>query len=383
MHRHHQHPEEVNEERLEFIKMKRKMWSREEDEHLIVIADAEWKSGMMKKEHLGILQANFSHRTIDSIKKRLQHLRWAPPPAGQQPPTSPPPATGTRQIPPSSVARTHLPPSTSALEGLLPPSPAGTSTSQPRLRGTVWTKGEDDELEKQASRLWKPNMLKKNLAEALSTVTKGRSMEAIRKRLQKLKWVPPGPTSVSGSPAMTPVEGTGSDAEGNREVCSATSRKQPGGGDETTTLKDKEEEWRRTLLNKALETLTEKRIEGDKLRLIAEGMLDGTITREQGAEQLETITQEFAPIKWKSCGKRRGPRKEPRSNKQVRRARYAHVQKLYKLKRKDAAHSVLEGRWREAYRGMDREVKGVFNNKGIKREREVHQRPGLSGDLPH
>lgn len=29
------------------------------------------------------------------------------------------------------------------------------------------------------------------------------------------------------------------------------------------------------------------------------------------------------------------------------------------MNRKDAAHSILEGRWREAYRGLDREVNGV------------------------
>ncbi len=39
--------------------------------------------------------------------------------------------------------------------------------------------------------------------------------------------------------------------------------------------------------------------------------------------------------------------------------RYAHTQRLYKLKRKDAANSILEGRWGEEYRGLDREVNGV------------------------
>ncbi len=47
------------------------------------------------------------------------------------------------------------------------------------------------------------------------------------------------------------------------------------------------------------------------------------------------------------------------SHKEVRRAGYAHTQRHYKLKRKDAANSILEGRWREAYRGLDREVNGV------------------------
>ncbi len=184
-------------------------------------------------------------------------------------------------------------------------------------------------------------------------------MEAIRKRLQELKWVRPLQTSVSGSPAVTPGEDTVSVTEVNGGICTATSNKQPGGGGGAFTLNDREEDWRLTLLNKALETLTVTRFGGDKLRLIAEGLLEGIVTREEGAEQLEILTQEFAPLKWQTCAKRRGLRKEPRSKKQVRRARYAHIQKLCKLKRKDAAHSVLEGRWREAYRGVDRGMEGV------------------------
>ncbi len=97
-------------------------------------------------------------------------------------------------------------------------------------------------------------MLKKHLAEAPSTVMVGRSMEAIRKRLQELKWVRPLQTSVSGSPAVTPGEDTVSVTEVNGGICTATSNKQPGGGGGAFTLNDREEDWRLTLLNKALET---------------------------------------------------------------------------------------------------------------------------------
>ncbi len=43
-----------------------------------------------------------------------------------------------------------------------------------------------------------------------------------------------------------------------------------------------------------------------------------------------------------------------RSNKQLRRARYASIQRLYKLRRKDAAKTILEGRWKDTYKDKHR-----------------------------
>ncbi len=116
--------------------------------------------------------------------------------------------------------------------------------------------------------------------------------------------------------------------------------------------------WRKKLLETALGTLEDPRVGSGKLKEIAEGLLGGWVSKEQVADSLESIIQEHMPLKWKP-GNGRSVFKKPQSNKEIRRAKYAHTQRLYKLKRKDAAHLILEGRWREAYRGLDREVNGV------------------------
>lgn len=47
------------------------------------------------------------------------------------------------------------------------------------------------------------------------------------------------------------------------------------------------------------------------------------------------------------------------SNKQICRARCAHIQKLYRIKRKNTANTILQGHWREAYRGINHGVENV------------------------
>ncbi len=68
----------MNEERVELLQKKRRLWSKAEDGKLVDMANEEWTEGMLKKDHLALLQANFSHRSTDGIKKRLQHLGWRP-----------------------------------------------------------------------------------------------------------------------------------------------------------------------------------------------------------------------------------------------------------------------------------------------------------------
>lgn len=64
------------------------------------------------------------------------------------------------------------------------------SISEPLTSGRskIWSAEEDRDLLKQAGMRWKAGMLKKELVKALGETFKHRSAEAIRKRLQKLKW---------------------------------------------------------------------------------------------------------------------------------------------------------------------------------------------------
>ncbi len=183
---------------------------------------------MLKKDHLVFLQANFSHRSIDSIKKRLQHLGWKPSQDIQQEP--PLTTTVSPQIPTSSRPNIQVPPATTTprtISHRSPPETSITLTPAPR-RTTNWNKEEDDELQAQANRIWRPDMLKKDLAKSLATITKRRTAEAVKKRLHKLKWVNPGPTPASCFHKSTPAAGGEIEYPPNRgETSPVISRKEP------------------------------------------------------------------------------------------------------------------------------------------------------------
>ncbi len=203
-------------------------------------------------------------------------------------------------------------------------------------------------------------MLKGDLAKALAAITKGRTAGAIRKRLQLLKWI--NPELVSTKSPHNNTEAGGEETEepandGGTSPTTGTMETRDSG--EIITRLSPEEGWRAKLLETALATLEDPRVGTQKLKEIAEGLLGGWVSREQAAQNLESAIQECIPLKWNPVKRRRVFGKKPKSNKEIRRARYAHTQRLYKLKRKDAAHSILEGRWREAYRGLDRAVEGV------------------------
>ncbi len=346
MHRHHQHQEEVNEERVILLQKKRRLWSKAEDEKLMDLANEEWTEGMLKKDHLALLQAFFSHRTTDGLKKRLQHLGWRPSQVPLQ-----------EQVLPTAVSP-QLP---------APSRPTRTipfATATPMLpsmrRAMKWTSEEDAKLQAQASEIWRPDLLKGDLAKALAAITKGRTAGAIRKRLQLLKWISPElgpPRSPQNNTEAGEVETEVTANDGGTSPTTGALENRDSG--ELTTGLSPDEGWRAKLLDTALATLEDPRVGAQKLKGIAEGLLGGWVSLEQAAQSLESAIQECIPLKWNPVKRRRVFGKKPRSNREIRRARYAHTQRLYKLKRKDAAHSILEGRWREAYRGMDCAVEGV------------------------
>ncbi len=56
------------------------------------------------------------------------------------------------------------------------------------------------------------------------------------------------------------------------------------------------------LFETALGTLEDLRIGSDRLRVIAEGMLSGQVSKEQAAERVESLLQEYVPLKWQEEG---------------------------------------------------------------------------------
>ncbi len=343
MHRHHQHQEEVNKESVKLLQKKRTLWSKAEDGKLMGMANEEWTEGMLKKDHLALLQANFSP---DGIKKRLQHLGWRPSQDPQQ-----------EQLLPTAVS-TQLPAPSRPTR--LIPSATSTPVLPSLRRTTKWTAKEDVELQSQASRIWRPDMLKRDLAKALAAITKGRTVGSIRKRLQLLKWINPELASMSSPHNNTEAGGEETEEPANDgETSPTTVTLETRDSGDIITGRSPEEGWRAKLLETAIATLEDPRVGTQKLKEIAEGLLGGWVSRDQAALSLESTIQECIPLKWNPVKSRRVFGQKPKSNKEIRRARFAHTQRLYKLKRKDAAHSILEGSWREAYRGLDRVVEGV------------------------
>ncbi len=313
MHRHHQHQEEVNEERVKLLQKKRRLWSKAEDGKLVDMANEEWTEGMLKKDHLALLQANFSHRSTDGIKKRLQHLGWMPSQVPLQEQVLP---TAVSPQLPAPSRPTRIIPSATATPML------------PSLRRTMnWTMEEDVELQVQASKIWMPDMLKGDLAKALAAITKGRTAGAMRKRLQLLKWI--SPELVSTRSPRNNTEAGGEETEepandGGTGPTTGTMETRDSG--EIIAGLSPEEGWRAKLLETALATLEDPRVGTQKLKEIAEGLLGGWVSREQAAQSLESAIQECIPLKWNPVKRRRVFRKKPKSNKEIRRAKYAHTQ---------------------------------------------------------
>ncbi|ROL43077.1 hypothetical protein DPX16_9153 [Anabarilius grahami] len=173
--RHHQHQEEFNNKRIALLQGKQRNWNTLEDELLISTANKEWKEDMLKREHLKALQLTFPHCSSEALKKRLQLLNWKPPAAIQLSPDTKP-----IQVQPKPIHMTRL---KQQLHQSHSPMPA-------KQKAMSWTKEQDETLIETANLLWRPEMLKKEIAQALSGQIGGRTAESIRTLLQKLGWSP-------------------------------------------------------------------------------------------------------------------------------------------------------------------------------------------------
>lgn len=180
MHRHHQHQEEVNNKIIALLQGKQRNWNTLEDELMISTANKEWKEDMLKREQLKALQLTFPHCSSEALKKRLKLLNCKPPAAIQLPPDTIP-----IQVQPKPIHMTRL---KQQLHQSHRPMPA-------KQKAMSWTK----DLLETANLLLRPEMLKKEIAQALSGQIGVSTTESIRKLLQKLGWSTP----VTGLPEAT------------------------------------------------------------------------------------------------------------------------------------------------------------------------------------
>lgn len=188
-----------------------------------------------------------------------------------------------------------------------------------------------------------------------------RSAEAIKKRLQKLKW------------SEIPIKP-------EKRLDSSGGIMQPADAEVDDTAHDNTVElWRGNVLEDVVTKLMNKndeRIKVDRLRRIAEELKNGAVSIDQTQEDIERMVEETFPDKWQK--RREGPiRSPPKTKKEIRRANYVTIQRLYKRKKKDAAKVVLDGTWREAYLRD-----GGVTDSTIEFWKEVFRREGESDTRP-
>ncbi len=212
-------------------------------------------------------------------------------------------------------------------------------------------------------------MPKRELADKLCPYFHCRTTEAIRKRLQKVNWTPrhetsqgePSLVAASQRPEGSPIPPHEPPILAMSAQTSMLDQSIPLQNDIVTPISAQPvevESWRKDMLEKAYQSIEDSRIQPEKLRNLIRSILEGQQTKAEGAKLFKEHAAKVFPTRWRPTVPKRTLGKKPRSNKQIRRAMYANIQKLYKLRKKDAAKTILEGRWKEAYKGQE-QVEGM------------------------
>lgn len=189
-------------------------------------------------------------------------------------------------------------------------------------------------------------MLKKDQVASLQPLFAQRSLEAIRKRIQKLGWPSKEtPKEVERSEEVVSININEDEGAG---VCGqpVPSTLQPPGDQQFSNI-----QWRREILGGIREHLQDLRVGATELAKIVEELLHDRISLKNTSELVEDVTKIYFPSKWSPMPPKGNRRRKPISNRQRRRMQYAFIQRMYRIKRKDAAGVILEERWKEAHLG--------------------------------
>ncbi|TPP50546.1 hypothetical protein FGIG_00035, partial [Fasciola gigantica] len=188
------------------------------------------------------------------------------------------------------------------------------SVASPTRRGT-WSTRDDESLLRLADSIYQLGMLCKDLRATLTGFFDGRPAEAIKKRLQHLRWSPPASIKLV-------------------EECEASSSM------DDQHLPDLVNESTDDQTQRLVSDITSGLASGptgvgpwsDILGIIT-NWRDKVLDLQSARSPLETLLAKTFPHTWHSTPMRM----------------YAHVQKLYATRRNDCAHTVLSGDWKEAH----------------------------------
>ncbi|KAL7975812.1 hypothetical protein Chor_008348 [Crotalus horridus] len=208
----------------------------------------------------------------------------------------------------------------------------------------VWTQEEMDGLLRHANGAWKEGMSKTQIFTSLMPHFPGRSAEAIKKRLQSLKWAPPRANPERNS---QPLHAT----SGNVAPATLPTPDPSRVDNQGANMEDPAASWRRALLAAAADHLKEPKLGAGTLKQITQDLLNGKISSEECRMLMCEHAQHWFPHTWKPSLARPEPKTRQWKVREMRRANYAAVQTLYKRNRRDAAQAVFSGSWRNAYRG--------------------------------
>ena len=215
-----------------------------------------------------------------------------------------------------------------------------------------WSHLDDAALIHLANELAPTHRMQKDLYSTIASHSPNRSCEAIKRRLKSLRWSRP-PSAFPTPAAHTP---THSNSDSGRVTPQPSSP-----GDQSIYASPQpfpsprimmQDSWRIDLLTSASQQLC---AEGKdpynlrSLRPLSQALTLSHCTVEEASNSINLFCQNAFPHVQSSNHPR--PSYNPAHHKraQIRRLQYAHIQKLYKTRLKDAASTVLDGRWTTAY----------------------------------
>ncbi|GAA54740.1 retrovirus-related Pol polyprotein from type-1 retrotransposable element R2 [Clonorchis sinensis] len=205
--------------------------------------------------------------------------------------------------------------------------------SRVKHSGARWSQQESQSLLRLANNLYPPSETQTALFARLQQYFPGRSAISIKTRLRVLNWQAQQDESSSGGPDQT----IGQIAAYSSEA-------------------DDYSVWFKQTVDCAvslLESHADSSLASVDLLAFARGLQSGIMTPEQVLSLLDLHASRTFPHTWKTVSRRRRQlaHRMPVNRKQIRRANYAAIQTLYHQRRKDAASAVLDGSWKDLYKG--------------------------------
>ncbi|KER21602.1 hypothetical protein T265_15051, partial [Opisthorchis viverrini] len=202
-----------------------------------------------------------------------------------------------------------------------------------KYSGTRWSQQESQSLLRLANNLYPSCGTQTELFTRLEQYFPGRSAISIKTRLRVLNWQAQQDESSSGEPEQTIGQTTAYSSEA-----------------------DDYSVWFKQTVDctvSLLESHADRSLASVDLLAFARGLQSGIMTPEQVLSLLDLHASRTFPHTWKTVSRRRRQlaHRIPVNRKQIRRANYAAIQTLYHQRRKDAASAVLDGSWKDLYKG--------------------------------